>query len=70
MLHSDCGAYGGLAAFDNDAEREAENHRQELKRAAALVKAQIPELEVKAYFVNFEGVWQVDLEGAAVAKIA
>lgn len=23
MLHSDCGAYGGLAAFDNDENREA-----------------------------------------------
>ena len=70
MLHSDCGAYGGLAAFDNDREREAENHRQELNRAAALVEAEIPELEVKAYFVDFEGVWQVNLEGKSVAKIA
>jgi len=70
MLHSDCGAYGGLAAFDNDREREAENHRQELNRAAALVKAEIPELELKAYFVDFEGVWQVNLEGKSVAKIA
>ena len=70
MLHSDCGAYGGLAAFDNDREREAENHRQELNRAAALVKAEIPELEVKAYFVDFEGVWQVNLEGKSIAKIA
>jgi hypothetical protein len=70
MLHSDCGAYGGLASFENDAQREAENHRQELNRAAALIKARIPELEVKAYFVDFEGVWQVDLEGKSVAKIA
>ena len=70
MLHSDCGAYGGLAAFDNDREREVENHRQELNRAAALVKAGIPELEVKAYFVDFQGVWHVDLEGKSVAKIA
>src|SRR5215831_20368596 len=60
MLHSDCGAYGGLAAFDDDAKREAENHRQELNRAAAFLKAEIPELEVKTYFVDFEGVWKVE----------
>ncbi|HEY5027788.1 MAG TPA: carbonic anhydrase, partial [Candidatus Angelobacter sp.] len=33
MLHSDCGAYGGLAAFENDTAREAENHRNDLHRA-------------------------------------
>src|SRR5215467_8551433 len=49
MLHSDCGAYGGLAAFENNTQHEAENHRQELHRAAACLKAEIPELEVKAY---------------------
>jgi hypothetical protein len=70
MLHSDCGAYGGLAAFEDNAEREAEHHRQELNRAATCLKAEISEIEVKAYFVDFSGVWQVDLESAAVAKIA
>src|SRR5215467_10050215 len=34
MLHSDCGAYGGLAAFEDDAKREAQHHCAELKRAA------------------------------------
>jgi len=33
MLHSDCGAYGGLAAFKNDPAIEAENHRNDLHRA-------------------------------------
>jgi len=64
MLHSDCGAYGGLAAFDNDREREAENHRQEMHRAAEFLATQIPELEVKAFFVDFEGVWEADLSSA------
>jgi hypothetical protein len=36
MLHSDCGAYGGLAGgFHGDARAEAEHHHAELRRAAA-----------------------------------
>ena len=70
MLHSDCGAYGGLAAFDGNAELEAEHHRQELHRAAQILKAEIPELTVKGYFVDFEGVWEIDLAGVTAVKIA
>jgi hypothetical protein len=70
MLHSDCGAYGGLAAFDGDPAREGEHHRQELERAAELVKSEIPELTVKTYFVDFEGVWETGLAGATSVKIA
>jgi carbonic anhydrase len=58
MLHSDCGAYGGLAAFDNDAVREAENHRQDLHRAVDFLQANLPQLNVFGYFVDFEGVWE------------
>ncbi len=61
MLHSDCGAYGGLKGFDNDIQREAENHRQEMHRAAEYLKRTMPELEVEAYFVDFSGVWKADL---------
>ncbi|HKW74425.1 MAG TPA: carbonic anhydrase [Terriglobales bacterium] len=68
MLHSDCGAYGGLKAFDK-AESEAENHRQEMHRAARYLKDKFPELAIKAYFVDFEGVWEADLESSA-EKIA
>ena len=61
MLHSDCGAYGGLVeGFDGDARREAEHHRLELKRAAANLRKAIPGIEVEAYFVDFEGVWEAD----------
>lgn len=60
MLHSDCGAYGGLAAFDNDTAREAENHRQDLHRAVDFLQAQIPELTIRGFFVDFEGVWEAD----------
>ncbi|MGB9121364.1 MAG: carbonic anhydrase [Candidatus Angelobacter sp.] len=60
MLHSDCGAYGGLAAFDNDTAREAENHRQDLHRAVDFLQAEIPELTIRGFFVDFEGVWEAD----------
>ncbi len=70
MLHSDCGAYGGLAAFDGDAALEAEHHRQELHRATQIIKTEIPGLDVKGYFVDFEGVWEIDLAGVTAVKIA
>jgi carbonic anhydrase len=70
MLHSDCGAYGGLAAFDGDTALEAEHHRQELHRAAQILKTEIPGLDVKGYFVDFEGVWEIDLAGVTAVKIA
>jgi carbonic anhydrase len=68
MLHSDCGAYGGLKAFDS-AEMEAENHRQEMHRAARYLKEKFPQLEIKAFFVDFSGVWEADL-GLPAEKIA
>ena len=61
MLHSDCGAYGGLEAFGGDIEVEAEHHRQELHRAAAILKQAIPQIGVRAYFLDFDGVWEADL---------
>jgi hypothetical protein len=68
MLHSDCGAYGGLAGgFDNDSGREAKHHEKELKRAAAWLREHIPEIAVQAYFVDFDGVWEVDVATPATA---
>jgi hypothetical protein len=69
MLHSDCGAYGGLASFGGDANQEARNHCADLERAAAYLAEQIPGLAVKTYFVNFEGVWEVD-QTLSAEKIA
>lgn len=59
MSHSDCATYGGLVAFGGDRIREADHHRGELQRAAELVNANFPELGVKCFFVNFEGVHAV-----------
>jgi carbonic anhydrase len=62
MLHSDCGAYGGLAGgFQGDARLEAECQDKELQLAAANLLREIPGIAVQAYFVDFEGVWSVDL---------
>ena len=61
MVHSDCGAYGGLAAgFGGDVRAEAEHHEEELRRAKACLREAIPGVAVQAYFVDFDGVWQVD----------
>ena len=68
MLHSDCGAYGGLARFEGDVRREAEHHASELRRAADRLHAAIPGLEVQAFFVDFEGIWLVDLKRAAAGE--
>jgi len=63
MLHSDCGAYGGLAGgFGGNADAERENHRREMDTAKSNLSAAIPGVQVEGYFVDFEGVR--DPEGA------
>lgn len=60
--HSDCGAYGGLAAFGNDAKAEAKRQESELTKAVQVLQTAIPDIEIEAYFLDFEGVWQVTSE--------
>jgi len=62
MVHSDCGAYGGLEAFKHDTAAEASHHRDELHRAADALRQAIPGIEVEGYFVDFEGVWKALLQ--------
>ena len=57
VCHSDCATYGGLAAYNGDAEAEAKHHFVELERAAELLAARFPELSVDCFLVNFEGVF-------------
>jgi carbonic anhydrase len=64
MLHSDCGGYGGLAAFGGNSEAERIHHRAEFDRATAFLAKTIPRVQIDCYFVDFEGVWAV--EDAAV----
>ena len=62
MLHSDCGAYGGLTAgFGGDAAAEAIHHERELQRAATNLRAAIPGIEVQGYFVDFDGIWDAEI---------
>ena len=65
MLHSDCGAYGGLArGFGGNAAAEATHHELELQVAAANLRMAIPGIEVQGFFVDFEGIWDVELASA------
>jgi hypothetical protein len=68
MLHSDCGAYGGLQAFGNDAQIECQRQEAELLRARDFVHETIPGIAVQSYFVDFEGVWQAGAPAAAPSK--
>jgi carbonic anhydrase len=66
MLHSDCGAYGGLqAGFGGDARAEAEHHQTELRRAAGNLAKAIPGIAIDGYFVDFEGVWKPEVDLAS-----
>lgn len=56
MSHSDCATYGGLAAFGGDTAREIAHHEQELRHAAELAKQSFPDLTVRCFFINFDGV--------------
>jgi hypothetical protein len=71
MLHSDCGAYGGLGGgFGGNAQVEAQHHEEELRRAAECLQRAIPGIEAQAYFVDFEGIWAVDIGQQFVAGAA
>ena len=62
MLHSDCGAYGGLVdGFGDNPALEARLLEQELELAAQCVSLHIPNVEVQAYFADFEGIWKFEL---------
>jgi carbonic anhydrase len=69
-LHSDCGAYGRLAKFRGDTAAEAAHHQRELHRAAENLRAAIPGIEVDAYFVDFEGIWEVEVSAVEEARPA
>ncbi len=60
ILHSDCGAYGGLAGrFRGDTEAEAAYYREELARGAGFLQKAIPGIRVECFILNFEGAWIV-----------
>lgn len=69
MLHSDCGAYGGLEKFENNAAAERDNHCRELCKAAKIVADAIPGISVEGYFVDFDGVWALESGVGATASV-
>ena len=56
MTHSDCGAFGGLKAFDNSEKVELARHIEILEQAKKTVMSRFPGLSVVACFVDFETV--------------
>lgn len=58
-LHSDCGAYGGLGGkFGGDARAEAQHHEAELRRATECLQQALPDLQVRAFLLDFSTVWE------------
>lgn len=58
IVHSDCGAYGGLQHFAGDAEAEREHHVNELAKAAEFISRKLPGVAVRSFFLNFDGAWE------------
>ena len=48
--HEDCGAYG--------LEGTPEKHEQDLKKAAAKIKKNYPDMEVETYYLHLEGTFE------------
>jgi len=61
MNHTDCGGYGGRAAFEN---REAENahHHSELKKGKEKILAKHPDITVKLALAHIEDDGSVRIE--------
>ena len=60
MVHSDCGAYGGLHAFERNESREAANHETELRKAVEFLTNNISDVQVEGYYLKFDGVWALE----------
>jgi carbonic anhydrase len=61
MLHSDCGAYGGLhKTFNGDETLEVAHHRDELRHGYGVMREAFPAVKVECYFVDFAGVWRLE----------
>jgi len=60
LLHSDCGAYGGIAGrFHGSRDAEVACYREEFEKAVAVLTNAFPGIEVACYYIDFNGVWEV-----------
>lgn len=66
MIHIDCGAFGGSHAHA-DRDTELAFVRQHLDDAAGAVAAALPNLVVRSYVVDFDGVQPVEATLQTVA---
>jgi len=62
MLHTDCGGYGGLAAFGGDPRAEAEQLVREIALAAATLGRRSPE-SASRLLRGLRGVWDAEVDG-------
>jgi len=51
--HSDCGAYGGRAAFPNE-EQERSIHAQDMEKSAEAIKSKYPALEILKVYATIK----------------
>jgi hypothetical protein len=56
--------------FRGDTAAEAAHHERELQRAATNLRAAIPGIEVQGYFVDFNGIWDVEIDVPTEGKTA
>jgi len=56
--HVDCGACGGSSAFSSR-EQECQSHERWLMRDKKLLEEEFPGVPIEAYFVDYDGFWQV-----------
>jgi len=56
FTHHDCGAYGGFANFNENAEKELVFHIAEHKKAIKTIRKHFPGLKVETYFLDEVGV--------------
>lgn len=52
--HLDCGAYGGLNAFDNNPEKEKKEHIKNLNKAKKILDKKYKRVKVKLFFADLE----------------
>lgn len=52
--HADCGAYGGLKAFNDNSELEKKEHIKNLQKAKSLLQKKFKDLEIILYFANLK----------------
>lgn len=61
MNHTDCGAYGGRAAFEGS-EEERSQHLQDLQQAKEKIIFQFPDLKIRRVLAKINPLGQISFE--------